>query len=272
MLSAQVSSAQLVEPIATSKPPVTTGRLPQRICEAASFVMRDASQRDQLCIHAGFLQYAMRALERLLQAERLLAIHRVTAVPYFPYSLSMSKAFTKESDSTDGEVEEADALPLHVKNYVTPAGLAALREELRKLRYEERPKVVETVSWAAGNGDRSENGDYLYGKKRLREIDSRVRYLTKRVESAEMVDPERQKNRDQVFFGATVEYERRDNTRQKVTIVGIDEADLAKGKISWLSPFARALMKAHAGDVIEFRTPSGQETVEVVSIAYGSAP
>jgi transcription elongation factor GreB len=162
-------------------------------------------------------------------------------------------------------------LPLHVKNYVRPAGLAALQEELRKLRYEERPKVVETVYWAAGNGDRSENGDYLYGKKRLREIDSRVRYLTKRIESAEVVDPERQKNRDQVFFGATVEYERKDTTRQKVTIVGIDEADLAIGKISWLSPLARALMKAHAGDVIEFRTPSGQETVQVVSIAYGPA-
>src|SRR4051812_33730891 len=168
----------------------------------------------------------------------------------------MSKAFTKESDSADAEVEEADALPAHVKNYVTPEGLAALQEELRKLRYEERPKVVETVSWAAGNGDRSENGDYLYGKKRLREIDSRVRYLTKRIESAEVVDPERQKNRDQGFFGATVEYERKDATRQTVTIVGIDEADLAMGKISWLSPLARALMKAHAGDVIEFRTPS----------------
>src|SRR6185295_10208044 len=181
----------------------------------------------------------------------------------------MNKAFTKESDGADSEGEEADALPAHVKNYVTPAGLAALQEELRKLRYEERPKVVETVSWAAGNGDRSENGDYIYGKKRLREIDSRVRYLLKRVESAELVDPQLQKNKDQVFFGATVEYARKDNT-QKVTIVGIDEADLNSGKISWLSPVARALMKAHAGDVIEFRTPSGTETIEVLSIAYGT--
>jgi len=180
----------------------------------------------------------------------------------------MNKAFTKESDSAESESEEADALPAHVKNYVTPAGLAALQEELRKLRYEERPKVVEIVSWAAGNGDRSENGDYIYGKKRLREIDSRVRYLLKRVESAELVDPQQQKNRDQVFFGATVEYSRKAGT-QKVTIVGIDEADLNSGKISWLSPVARALMKTRVGDVIEFRTPSGTETIEVLSIAYG---
>ncbi len=180
----------------------------------------------------------------------------------------MSKAFTKESDSKDSEPEEADALPAHAKNYVTPAGLAALQDEFRKLLYEERPKVVEIVSWAAGNGDRSENGDYIYGKQRLREIDRRVRYLTKRIESAEVVDPERQKNQDQVFFGATVEYARKDNTRQKATIVGIDEAELANGKISWLSPVARALMKAHVGDVIEFRTPSGPEKVEVLSIEY----
>src|SRR5262245_57387478 len=126
----------------------------------------------------------------------------------------MSKAFTKESDGADGEAEEADALPAHVKNYVTPWGLAALQEEFRQLLYEERPKVVEIVSWAAGNGDRSENGDYIYGKKRLREIDQRLRYLRKRIENAELVDPERQKNRDQVFFGATVEYARKDNTQQ----------------------------------------------------------
>lgn len=180
----------------------------------------------------------------------------------------MSKAFTKESEREESEVDEADALPPNRKNYVTPGGLAALQDELHKLLYEERPKVVEIVSWAAGNGDRSENGDYLYGKKRLREIDGRVRYLAKRIESAEVVDPERQKNRDQVFFGATVEYARKDNTQQKVTIVGIDEADLPNSKISWLSPVARALMKAYVGDVIEFRTPSGPETIEVLSIRY----
>lgn len=182
----------------------------------------------------------------------------------------MSKAFTKESAGAESEIEETDALPANAKNYVTPAGLALLQEEFRKLFYEERPKVVGIVSWAAGNGDRSENGDYIYGKKRLREIDYRVRYLMKRIESAEVVDPRRQKKQDQVFFGATVEYARKDNTRQQVTIVGIDEADLVNGKISWLSPVARALMKAQVGDVIKFRTPSGPDTVEVLSIEYGA--
>jgi len=181
----------------------------------------------------------------------------------------MSKAFTKETDSADDEGADPDPLPVHVKNYVTPAGFTSLQEELGKLLQEERPKVVEIVSWAAGNGDRSENGDYIYGKRRLREIDRRLRYLTKRLESAEVVHPERQKNQDQVFFGASVAYARKDNSQQKVTIVGIDEAERANGKISWLSPVARALMKARVGDVIEFRTPSGPETVEVLSIEYG---
>src|SRR5262245_1520266 len=183
----------------------------------------------------------------------------------------MSKAFTKESDGSDEDGEESDALPAHVKNYVTPAGMAALQEEFRRLLHEERPRIVEVVSWAAGNGDRSENGDYIYGKKRLREIDYRVRHLKKRIESAEVVDPERQKNKDQDFFGATVEYARKDNTRQTVTIVGIDEAGLVNGKISWLSPVARALVRTHVGDVVEFRTPAGAETVEVLSIRYGKA-
>ncbi len=182
----------------------------------------------------------------------------------------MSKAFTKESDGEESEAGETAPLPANRKNYVTPEGLRALQDEFHKLLYEERPKVVDIVSWAAGNGDRSENGDYLYGKQRLREIDRRVRYLAKRIESAEVVDPERQKSRDQVFFGATVEYARKDNARQRVTIVGIDEAHLANGKISWLSPVARALMRAHVGDVIEFRTPSGPETIEVLSIWYGT--
>ena len=181
----------------------------------------------------------------------------------------MSKAFTKETDKDDDDQEEADALPANTKNYMTPQGLATLQNELRTLLREERPKVVEVVSWAAGNGDRSENGDYIYGKKRLREIDRRVRYLTKRIESAEVVDPEMQKNRDQVFFGATVEYVRENDVKQTVTIVGIDEADLAKGKISWLSPVARTLMKTRTGDVIELRTPAGSDTIEVLSIRYG---
>src|SRR6202171_5025929 len=166
----------------------------------------------------------------------------------------MSKAFTKETDTEDELPDEPQVLAEGVKNYVTPRGFRHLQDELRQLVRVERPKVVEVVSWAAGNGDRSENGDYIYGKKRLREIDRRLRFLTKRLESAEVVDPERQKNQDQVFFGATVEYARKDNTQQKLTIVGIDEAELASGKISWLSPVARALMKAHVGEIIEFRT------------------
>jgi len=183
----------------------------------------------------------------------------------------MNKAFTKETDQEDDDQEEADALPASQKNYVTPQGLAALKDEFRRLMYEERPKVVEVVSWAAGNGDRSENGDYIYGKKRLREIDRRVRYLTKRIDNAEVVDPEQQKNKTQVFFGATIEYSRENGSKQKVTIVGIDEAELAKGKISWLSPVARALMKTRVGDEIELKTPAGRETIEVLSISYGKS-
>ena len=183
----------------------------------------------------------------------------------------MSKAFVKEEgDSDDGEIApEASALPEGSKNYITPAGFARLLAERKQLVEVERPEVVRTVAWAASNGDRSENGDYIYGKRRLREIDYRVRYLTKRMESAEVVDPVHQKNKDQVFFGATVEYARKDNTEHKVTIVGIDEADLSIGKISWLSPVARALMRTRIGDVVELRTPSGPETLEVLSIEYG---
>lgn len=181
----------------------------------------------------------------------------------------MSKAFTKETDSEDDAQDEADALPAGQKNYMTPHGFKTLKEELRRLLYEERPKVVEVVSWAAGNGDRSENGDYIYGKKRLREIDRRVRYLAKRTESAEIVDPQRQKNLTQAFFGATVAYSREDGTRHTVTIVGVDEADLAAGKISWLSPVAKALMKARAGDAVTFRTPSGMDAITVISVRYG---
>jgi transcription elongation factor GreB len=180
----------------------------------------------------------------------------------------MSKAFTKEPDGGDEDQEESDALPAHLKNYCTPQGLKALQDELRVLLREDRPKVVEVVSWAAGNGDRSENGDYIYGKKRLREIDRRIRYLTKRIENAEMVDPARQKNRDQVFFGAVVTFVRDNGKKQTVQIVGIDEADMAKGKISWLSPVAKTLMKTRKGDIVELRTPSGIDSIEVIKITY----
>lgn len=179
----------------------------------------------------------------------------------------MSKAFTKETDEQE-EPEKPEPLPAEIKNYVTPTGFAALQAELRQLLSEERPKIVETVSWAAGNGDRSENGDYIYGKKRLREIDRRVRFLTKRIESAQVVDPKLQKNLTKVYFGATVTYAQEDGTEKTVKLVGIDEADLTKGKISWISPVAKALLKAEIGDQVEVQTPAGIEILEVLTIQY----
>lgn len=187
----------------------------------------------------------------------------------------MSKAFTKETegDEEDDLPDDAPALPLGTKNYMTEAGFEALRREFRELLHVERPKIVEVVSWAAGNGDRSENGDYLYGKKKLREIDRRVRFLSKRLEIAEVVDPKMRTNFDQIFFGATVTYAREDDSEHIVTIVGIDEADVDKGQVSWISPIARALVKARVGDMVEIRTPTGRETIEVVGIRYeGSGP
>jgi transcription elongation factor GreB len=181
----------------------------------------------------------------------------------------MSKAFVKETETDDELPEESDGLGAGLKNYVTPEGLQKLRDELNHLARVERPKVVEVVSWAAGNGDRSENGDYIYGKKRLREIDRRLRYLTKRVENAVLVDPKMQKNRDQVFFGATVTYAGPDAVEKILRIVGFDEANLEQGKVSWVSPIAKALMKAHVGDVVVVRTPSGPENIEVTDIKYG---
>lgn len=174
------------------------------------------------------------------------------------------------------EDDEAGAppIPAGARNYMTPAGNARLHAELRDLLRVERPKVVEVVSWAAGNGDRSENGDYIYGKKRLREIDRRVRFLTKRLEKAEVVDPARQPRRDQCFFGATVTYAREDGTEVTVTIVGIDETGdgfRAAGdppRISWVAPVARALLKSRVGDLVTLRTPAGAEEVEVIAIRY----
>jgi transcription elongation factor GreB len=183
----------------------------------------------------------------------------------------MSKAFLKETEETVETADPAEdepALPAGFKNYMTPRGHRRMQDELRRLLREERPKVVETVAWAAGNGDRSENGDYIYGKRRLREIDRRIRFLTKRLENAEIVDPQRQTRRDQVFFGATVTYDGSRCGEATVTIVGVDEADLARGEVSWLSPIARALMKAHAGDVVELRAPAGIEEIEVIEIRY----
>jgi transcription elongation factor GreB len=181
----------------------------------------------------------------------------------------MSKAFTKETDGgdDDGPDDVAEASP-GVANYITPAGFQRLQDELRSLLRVERPKVVEVVSWAAGNGDRSENGDYIYGKRRLREIDRRIRFLTKRLEVAQVVDPAQQKKVDQVFFGATVTYADESGAERTVRIVGIDEADLAQGCVSWISPVARALLKASVGDVVDLRTPGGREQIEVIAISY----
>ncbi|MDP1602968.1 MAG: transcription elongation factor GreB [Legionella sp.] len=184
----------------------------------------------------------------------------------------MSKAFTKETDTDEEELpDEADTLPLGVKNYVTPRGLKLLDDELHQLLRVERPKVVDVVSWAAGNGDRSENGDYIYGKRRLREIDRRVRYLTKRRENAELVDPTRQKHMEQVFFGATITYATSKGEQRTVKIVGIDEAAGTDdgSLISWVAPIARALTKAREGDIVKLRTPGGEEALEVLEISYG---
>jgi len=168
----------------------------------------------------------------------------------------------------DDEEDAGAALPAGTVNYMTPAGFRALEEELRRLSRVERPRVVEVVAWAAGNGDRSENGDYIYGKRRLREIDRRIRFLRKRLESAQVVDPAQQRARDRVFFGARVTYAAEDGTETTVKIVGVDEADLAQGCISWLSPVARALLRAREGDSVAVRTPAGTETLEVLAIAY----
>ena len=184
----------------------------------------------------------------------------------------MSKAFTKETDGDDDVVDIPEpVLPAGVKNYITAEGLVRLQEELRQLRRVERPKVVEVVAWAAGNGDRSENGDYLYGKKRLREIDRRTRFLLKRMEIAEVVDPKRQTNRDQVFFGATITYVDARDKEMTVRIVGIDEVRHERGEVSWISPIARALLKAQEGDVVNMRTPHGIEAIEVLAISYPDA-
>jgi transcription elongation factor GreB len=179
----------------------------------------------------------------------------------------MSKAFTRETDGGD-EDEPSAPLPIGTKNYITPAGYARLRAEWMNLMDVERPQVVEVVHWAASNGDRSENGDYLYGKKRLREIDRRIRFLTKRLEIAEVADPSLHHGRDQVFFGATVTYVDEQGQERTVTIMGIDEADSLQGQVSWVSPIARALLKSREGDVLNLMTPQGSQEIEVLRVQY----
>ncbi len=184
----------------------------------------------------------------------------------------MSKAFTRETDNDDDEEGALPALPAGTRNYITPQGYARLRAELLQLIDDERPKVVEVVHWAASNGDRSENGDYLYGKKRLREIDRRIRFLTKRLEIAEVADPTVHHGRDQVFFGATVRYADGDGQQREITIVGIDEADSLAGQVSWIAPISRALLKAREGDLVKLQTPAGLQEVEVIEVRYPAPP
>lgn len=181
----------------------------------------------------------------------------------------MNKAFVKESDDSDDDLEGAlPAIPAGAKNYMTPEGHRRMKEELLRLIDVDRPEVVRIVSWAASNGDRSENGDYIYGKRRLREIDRRIRFLTKRLDLAEVVDPSVHHGRDQVFFGATVSYENQAGEEHTVTIVGIDELDPLNGKISWISPVARALTKAREGDSVVLKTPAGLDELTILEVSY----
>ncbi len=182
----------------------------------------------------------------------------------------MNKAFTKESDAADDDDDgpALPSLPAGMRNYMTPAGYARLRAEFMQLIDVERPKMVETVSWAAKNGDRSENGDYLYGKKRLREIDRRLRFLTKRLDVAEVVDPSAHHGSEQIFFGATVTYANARGEEKTITIKGIDESDSLAGEVSWISPIARTLLKARVGDELQLVTPVGVERIEVVEVSY----
>ena len=180
----------------------------------------------------------------------------------------MSKAFTKETDHDDDDDDVMPSMPTGVKNYITPQGYARLRGELMQLIDDERPRTVETVHWAASNGDRSENGDYLYGKKRLREIDRRIRFLTKRLEIAEVTDPSLHHGGEQVFFGARVTYADDEGDERTITIKGIDEADNQQGEVSWISPIARTLLRARVGDVLQLPTPAGVREIEVMDVSY----
>jgi len=181
----------------------------------------------------------------------------------------MSKAFAREIDDPDeGEQEPALELPQGTRNYITPGGYARIKGELEHLLRTERPQVVETVHWAASNGDRSENGDYIYGKRRLREIDRRIRFLTRRLDQSEVIDPACRENVDQIFFGATVTLREAQGPEQIYQIVGVDETDFQRGRISWVSPLARAMLRAREGEVVRYKCPSGWREVEVLEVDY----
>jgi transcription elongation factor GreB len=185
----------------------------------------------------------------------------------------MSKAFTKEPDGDDDDLDRDDdgAIPGGFTNYITPAGQKRLNDELSHLWKADRPKLVETIAWAASNGDRSENGDYIYGKRKLREIDRRIRFLSKRLDSAVVVDNSG-KEHERVYFGATVTYVNESGDRQTVSIVGVDEIDPARGRVSWISPIGTALLKASLGDVVTLRTPRGAEEIEILDVRYDELP
>jgi transcription elongation factor GreB len=183
------------------------------------------------------------------------------------HETAMSKAFTREDDAPEEELEVEPRMPGGAKNYITPAGHARLKSELKALVENERPELVKTVAWAAANGDRSENADYLYGKKRLREIERRIRFLMKRLEAAEVVDS-RGQDQERAFFGATVTYADASGREHTISIVGTDEVDPARGRVSWVSPVARALLKAREGDSVTLRTPAGDEQLEVLEVRY----
>jgi transcription elongation factor GreB len=188
---------------------------------------------------------------------------------YNRHQATMSKAFTRETEQDD-EDEEASvpALPAGTKNYITPAGFKRLKDEALHLLDRERPELVKVIQWAASNGDRSENADYIYGKRRLREIDRRIRFLTRRLDAAVVVDPAQREPTDQVFFGATVTVAHGDGSEKTYAIVGIDEADVGRGRISWISPLARTLIKAREGDTVILRTPGGEDALEILEVAY----
>ena len=181
----------------------------------------------------------------------------------------MSKAFSKETGQNEDD-QDAGAPPIStgLKNYITPAGFKRLKVEALHLLDKERPELVKVIQWAASNGDRSENADYIYGKRRLREIDRRIRFLTKRLDAAVVVDPAAREDTDQIFFGATVILMHEDGVEKIYSIVGIDEADVSRGRISWISPLAKALIKAHEGDTVTVRTPGGDESLEIIGIEY----
>ena len=188
----------------------------------------------------------------------------------FESDSNLSKAFTKETAAQDDDDDEGlePSVPAGFKNYIRPSGLKHLKDELLDLLDNERPEMVKIVSWAASNGDRSENGDYLYGKKRLREIDRRIRFLTKRIDSAALVDPNAREATDQIFFGATVAYEEEDGTLRTITIVGVDEVAMQAGFVSWISPVATALLKAREGDSVQIRTPLGLLPIDILKVSY----